>query len=218
MERTIKVKGVGMLFLKPDKTKLKLNLQGKDKSYEKTLQKASDDIKIITNAITKIGFSKEELKTSFVTINQKKEGHYELNQYLVDFEGFEYRTTFEITFFNNNELLGKLLSVLSVLPVEAEIAINYFISDKESSKNNLLALATKDAVEKANLIALAAGVKLGTVLAINYEPSDTNFESPRVGLFSANHMLAKSESNIEMDLEPVIMKVTESVTITYEIE
>ena len=62
MSRTIAVKGVGSLRVKPDYVVIGLELEAKNEVYERAMSLSSEQIEELTQALIKVGFTKEELK------------------------------------------------------------------------------------------------------------------------------------------------------------
>ena len=63
MERTITVKGVGAVSVKPDLIIISMGLNSKDMDYEKSISIASNQINELRSALVKVGFNQEDLKT-----------------------------------------------------------------------------------------------------------------------------------------------------------
>lgn len=218
MERTIKVDGKSNLSIKPDKTCITLTLKGKNKLYQEVLKASTNDLMIVVKALMEIGFSREDLKTSYFTINQTKDGHYEQNKYIIDFEGFEYIQNLKLEFSNNNETINKVLVALSKISIDVEIAINYFIGDVSSIDEELEALAIKAATSKAMFLTTTLGVRLGKIISIECLSDENVFSTNNVMMLSSANRKKGVETGFNVDMEPDNIKLTKSIKLVYEIE
>ena len=64
MMKTITVKGVGNVSVKPDLIVISMNLETKNKDYEKTMDYAAQRIDLLNDALEEIGFEKKSVKTT----------------------------------------------------------------------------------------------------------------------------------------------------------
>ena len=64
MMKTITVKGVGNVSVKPDLIVVSMNLETKNKDYEKTMDYAAQRIDLLNDALEEIGFEKKSVKTT----------------------------------------------------------------------------------------------------------------------------------------------------------
>ena len=69
MNRTITIKGVGRLSLKPDQVAVSLSLDTIDPVYEKAMRTATAELAQLRAAIAGVGFSEDDLKTASFNIN-----------------------------------------------------------------------------------------------------------------------------------------------------
>ena len=74
MTRTIAIKGVGKLSLKPDQVVVSLTLNATDKNYDKTMDTAAKHLEQLRGALVGIGFTKDDLKTTTFNVNMKVSG------------------------------------------------------------------------------------------------------------------------------------------------
>ena len=77
MDRTITVRGVGTATTKPDWVVLRLNLNSRDKEYDKAMELASGNIDKLSEALLAVGFEKDALKTVNFNVNTEYEGYHD---------------------------------------------------------------------------------------------------------------------------------------------
>ena len=71
--RTIKVTGKGKIKVRPDVTRITLNLEGKYKDYSDTLERSSEETEILKNVLEPFGFGRSDLKTLSFNIDAEYE-------------------------------------------------------------------------------------------------------------------------------------------------
>ena len=64
MNRTITIKGIGKLSLKPDQTVVSPTLKTVRADYDKAMDEAAKHLEQLRSAIAEIGFTKDDLKTT----------------------------------------------------------------------------------------------------------------------------------------------------------
>ena len=71
--KTITVKGMGKVSVKPDLIVISMNLETKDKDYEQTMNLASEKINMLSKALQNVGFKKDDIKTCHFNIRTNYE-------------------------------------------------------------------------------------------------------------------------------------------------
>ena len=77
MDRTIAVTGTGSLRVKPDQAERAMELEAKDKDYQRSVALSSEQLEEVTRALTAVGFAKEELKTSAFQVRADYRGEHD---------------------------------------------------------------------------------------------------------------------------------------------
>lgn len=220
MNRTIKVTGKSNIQTSPDCTRISLVLTDVLNEYDLCLAKSVEDMNIIVECIKKLGFERNELKTSSFEIIRKNESYHDKNNnWKSRFIGYQYYQKVNFTFKNDNKRLGQILYALAHLQVVPEINISYFCSEVETIKNNLLSLAIKDAKLKASILTKEANVKLCEILEIDYSWINVSLETDNMRF--CKPMLLEdccTSQTYDVDLEPDDIQASDSVRITYRIE
>ena len=63
MTKTITVKGVGNVSVKPDLIVVSMKLATEDREYDKTMELAEERISLINDSLEKIGFEKNSVQS-----------------------------------------------------------------------------------------------------------------------------------------------------------
>lgn len=220
----IRVTGIGRIKLNPDLTTISMTLEGGCKEYDETLQKSSDDTEILKNMLEKLGFDRSEVKTIYFHVSKKEkrvcvaDGEYE--QKLL---GYSYQHEMKVSFDIDNQRLGRILYTLAhAKQITPQFSVSYSVKDSETAKNLLLENAIKDAKDKAETMARAAGVALGKIKNIDYSWGAINFESTRLGgdaFVCCDDEMEEFDvdASYNMDITPTDIETSDNVTLIWEI-
>lgn len=109
---------------------------------------------------------------------------------------------------NVSENIGKVLDAATAAGSNNVMGISFDLMDPKPQMDKALANAVNDSRRKAEIMAMAAGVKLGKILELSEGYGYTSSNAPRA---------AFSLSAASTPVLPGEMEITASVTITYEI-
>ncbi len=220
MNKIIKVTGKGKLSVKPDLIRLMIELKDVRENYEETLEQSVAQVGILKDCITKLGFDKSDLKTIRFNIDTKYEGYHDENRnWKNKFVGYEFVHSMKLEFAVDNQKLGQILYALSHLTIHPELHMEYTIRDIESAKNELLAKAVADSKTKAKVLSEAAGVELGDIVTIDYSWDEISFKTvPMERCLTMANVGGASDGCYDIDIEADDIKVSDSVTVVWEIK
>ncbi len=214
--RTIRVTGKGQIRLRPDTTRIRLEIGDVLPQYGEAVRQSAEDTERLKDLLTGYGFQRSDLKTLDFGVDPEYESRKEKGAYVQRLVGYRYRHTMKIEFPSDNERLGRILFALAGSPVRPEFGISYTLKDPEAAKNELLAKAVSDARQKAALLADAAGVALKDVQSVDYSWGQIDFE-----IHPLREMKMMSAEPIcdafAMDIEPEDIEAEDSVTVIWEI-
>lgn len=196
MDRIITVRGVGTAKTKPDWVKISINLNAKDKDYEKAMDLASEQIASLNAALREAGFKKGSLKTLNFNVNTEYEGvHDEKGNYRNVFAGYCVWHSLSLEFKLDNKLLSKTLTAVAMADAKPELNIAFTVKDPSEIKEQLLKNAAENAKTKAEVLAAASGVKLGALLNIDYNWGQVNvFSNTNYGMPKMARAVAESNA------------------------
>lgn len=216
--RIIRVTGRGSVSAKPDTTCVKITFEGIYKDYEETVRQSAEKTKILRETIEKSGLPGEDLKTKDFSIESEYESYRDHNDdYKKRFVGYKFHHRTEIQFPKDNKMLGRILYELSVCSVKVEFSIGYTVKDKDAVKKEVIKRAVENSREKAEILATAAGVKLGEIQSIDYSWGEIDIRTSPVDMFEAKRAFAL-EPSYDIDIEPDDIDVADTVTILWEIK
>lgn len=214
--RTIRVTGKGQLKVHPDMTRITISLEGLHKEYEKTLKCSSEDTEELKSLLVPFGFERADLKTLSFNVEPEHEEYKEKEAYKYRLIGYKYRHVMKVEFESDNKRLGKILYALANCPLHPEFRLSYTVKDPEAVKNELLGKAVQDAVAKAEVLAGAAGLKLGDIQNVDYSWGEIDFEYRPMKCLIAEPGMAEG-GRYAMDIEPDDIEVQDTVTVVWEI-
>ena len=213
--RTITVKGVGSVSAKPDVIVIFMQQKTHEREYDKMMKKAAEDLDGIRKAIAGAGHDPAELKTSRFGVDtdyeSKKDSKGNYKRY---FKGYICTHCLNFEFDYDAQELGKVLSALAGCEAKPEFSIRFSVKNKDAMKERMLENAVTNAMSKASVLAKAAGVRLGEILAINYSWGELNIYSQTQ--YSVDYCMAESEP-MEMNIEPEDVEASDTVTVVWAI-
>ncbi len=222
MERTIRVTGKGRISVTPDTIRLLITQSSVEPTYEGAIHESAERKNELNAALSRLDFKKEDLKTLYFDVNTEYESYQAKDkswkQRLV---GYKYTHRMKLEFPKDNEMLGKLLGVVSKITGEPEFSLQYTIADPEAAKNELLAKAVADSKAKASVLTGAAGVELGDILTIDYSWGEVDFITRPTGDVMLRECCEYGDcedESIDIDIEADDIDVTDTVTVVWAIK
>ena len=218
MNRTITIKGLGKLSLKPNRTVISLTVKTVDPSHDKAMEQAAAHLAQLRGALVGIGFAKDDLKTANFNVGTEYESERDKSgNYKRIFAGYCVTHQLKLKFDFDPQRLSKTLGAIAACVAEPELNVQFTVKDKEAVNAALLESACTNAKAKARILARASGVTLGDLISIDYSWDELQLFSPtRYGMEEAcMRMAGAAPTNIEM--EPDNIDVSDSVTFVWEI-
>jgi hypothetical protein len=213
-ERTLTVKGTGQASLPPDTIQLDFDLESKAENYDETINLAGTRLEQLRSCLANVGFSKSDLVTTNFSVNTDYESvKNEEGEYIRVFKGYSVRNNLKLSFPIDTHRLAMILEQLSACEANPELSIHFLLTDDTKLKELLLQDAVADATQKANILALAAGVRLDDILAITYDWSNIVYRNREMML---EESVAYSAAAI--DIQPDNVSASDTVTIVWEIK
>lgn len=218
MSKTITVKGIGKATAKPDYVVISMELESTHKSYDKAMSIAANNIQQLTETLCGIGFEKESLKTTNFDVDtdydrvQDYNGHYKSV-----FVGYEVTHYLKLAFDFSMDRLSETLSAVFECSSHPQLSISFTVKDTTAINEEMLRSAAANARKKAEILCEASGVKMGALIAIDYNWTELNFHS------RTQYMLRERTRDFGMtdsaiDIEPDDIDVSDTATFVWEIE
>ncbi len=212
--KTITVKGVGAVSVKPDYVELSIGISGSAYKYEAALEKANKSAVLVQKAAVKLGFKETDLKTLNFNIREKKSYNSKLGKDI--FEGYRCSYDFKLGFDFDMKKLSEIMTRFSKCGANPDLAISFTVKDKTAISNELLASATKDAKRKAEILVDSANAKLCELVSIDYDWSEISFVSR--SRFSRGIEHLRMCAAPAPDITPDNIRASDTATFVWRIE
>jgi len=221
--RTIRVTGKGQIRVRPDMTRIVMEIEGITMEYSEALRRASVNVEKLKDLVAGFGLKRSDLKTLNFNVNTEYESYKQNDVYRQRFVGYKVHQDLKIEFPSDHELLGRMVYALAHCPVRPEFRLSYTVQDPEAAKNELLGEAVVDARAKALVLTQAAGVRLREIQNIDYSWGEINLEvRPMDRMLMADAMpmkaMAGASDSYDMDMEPDDIEISDTVTVIWEID
>ena len=214
--RTITVKGIGAVSVKPDLIVLRLSMETAEYEYDAAMKAAAEKIDFLNKALEAAGFEKKSAKTADFRVRADYD---RLNDgkgnYTSVFMGYKCRHELKIEFDFDTKRLAKALSEISKCIAKPEISIDFTVKDSSAVSGELLKAAAKNAREKAEILCAASGAKLGELLSIDYNRGELHLYSATDYDVEGKCMMPGAAD--DMDIEPEEIKARDTATFAWEI-
>lgn len=214
--RTITVKGIGAVSVKPDLIVLRLSMETAEYEYDAAMKAAAEKIDFLNKALEAAGFEKKSAKTAdfrvradYDSLNDGK------GNYTSVFMGYKCRHELKIEFDFDTKRLAKALSEISKCIAKPEISIDFTVKDSSAVSGELLKAAVKNAREKAEILCAASGAKLGGLLSIDYNWGELHLYSATDYDVEGKCLMMGAAD--DMDIEPEEIKARDTATFEWEI-
>ena len=214
--RTITVKGIGAVSVKPDLIVLRLSMETAEYEYDAAMKAAAEKIDFLNKALEAAGLEKKSAKTADFMVRADYD---RLNDgkgnYTSVFMGYKCRHELKIEFDFDTKRLAKALSEISKCIAKPEISIDFTVKDSSAVSGELLKAAVKNAREKAEILCAASGAKLGELLSIDYNWGELHlYSATDYDVEGKCMMLGVAD---DMDIEPEEIKARDTATFAWEI-
>ena len=214
--RTITVKGIGAVSVKPDLIVLRLSMETAEYEYDAAMKAAAEKIDFLNKALEAAGFEKKSAKTADFRVRADYD---RLNDgkgnYTSVFMGYKCRHELKIEFDFDTKRLAKALSEISKCIAKPEISIDFTVKDSSAVSGELLKAAVKNAREKAEILCAASGAKLGDLLSIDYNWGELHLYSETDYDVEGKCLMMGAAD--DMDIEPEEIKARDTATFAWEI-
>ena len=216
--KTITVKGVGNVSVKPDFIVLSLSLESTDTDYETAMQLAAAKITELNKSLEQIGLEKESVKTTDFNVCTEYESRKDFKgDYHRVFVGYTVRHRLKVSFDFDTKVLAKALGAIASCVAEPELSVGFTVKDSSAVNEELLRSAARNAKKKAEILCAASGAMLGDLVTIDYNWGEINVYSRTHYDMDCDCMKLSAPSIADIDIEPDDIDVHDTVTFVWQI-
>ncbi|MGL5507092.1 MAG: SIMPL domain-containing protein, partial [Paraclostridium sp.] len=164
----LSVNGFGSVFTKADMAILTVGVT----TYNEDIQVAQNinnkNVNLVISSLVGFGVAREDINADSISINRVYDNNTN------NFKGYEIKTLIRIEV-NNLSKLGDIYSLAIENNANSDVNISFTISELKPYYNKALISATKDALNKASLLAKSLGIKLKPLPESIYENSSAQY-------------------------------------------
>lgn len=217
MAKSITVKGIGRASAKPDYVVLSMTLEAKRKDYQEAMNMAADQIQYLNDTLSSIGFEKGSTKTTNFNVRtdydrvKDRYGNYESV-----FRGYEVTHQLKLAFDFDMGRLSQALSAIASCLSQPELSVAFTVKDATAINEEMLRSATVNAKRKAEILCEASGVKLGNLIAIDYNWGELDIYS-HTRFDCCEEAMAPMMAAKTIDIDPDDIDVSDTATFVWEI-
>jgi uncharacterized protein YggE len=206
---TISVTGVGEVIVTPDTANIQIGVQTFNQELSVAQADSNEQTQNIIDTLTSAGVKKADIQTSNFSVSVRQD--YDDKGVPTDVLGYDVYNTLSVTVRNLDDL-GTILDQVVGAGANQIYGITFYRSDLTDATSTAREAAVKDARERADQLAAAAGVEIGAIVNITegYSQSVTPVD---YGKGYAGEMAADSAVPIQAGSQSVQI----IVTITYNI-
>ena len=214
----IKVTGKGSIHVVPDVTRLRVMIDRVFKTYDEAYKQAKENARWIAEILEYNKKSGKLAKTIRFDITEHTVSKYDSkNNYIGQVkDGYDLDQCFKIDLGIDSVLLNKIIRGVGKFIPGAQVRVGYTILDPRPFQLKMLERAIKDATEKAKIMALAAGCKLGSVSSIKYGQQELEIYSEARNIHSNEEAMACNSSSL--DITPDDLSMNDTVDVEWELE
>lgn len=203
---TIRIQGQGQTSVAPDIVVLSITVSSKDKDYGKAVAALNRGSSTLRESLVEAGEDQQSLKTDSFSITTESEF---LDGRRV-FSGFVGNHKLTLRLPLDQLRIAKVFGAIFRSGAAPEVSLSFSVSDPEAVKRRVLESAVKNARQRAETIATAAGQKLGRIVNIEYGEREICIASNQFALGSA-------VCEEVPDFTPSDIESTDTVQITWEL-
>ena len=201
--------GEGKATAAPDVITITLGVETRNVSASAAAALNAKLMNSTINALLSAGLKKKDVQTSHYSLTTQTEENPVPTGAEKNKTPPQFVATNQVTArMNVSENIGKVLDAATAAGSNNVMGISFDLRDPKPQMDKALAQAVNDSRRKAEIMAMAAGVKLGKILELSEGYGYTSSNAPRA---------AFSLSAAPTPVLPGEMEITSSVTVTYEI-
>lgn len=212
----ITVKGVGTVKTKPDFVYISLELNSLDSEYTAAVNKANESIEKLQNALSAVGYAKDDLKTLNFNVSTEYDYVQKNGRNERIFRGYNCSYSLKLGFDFTAKALANTLTAIANSGADAEFSISFTVKEPEKVSEALLASATENARKKAEILCKASGKTLGELVSIDYDWSEVSVYSDSGYALAAAPRMMKADACVP-EFTPDDINSSDSVAFVWEI-
>lgn len=209
--RTITVSGEGKVVVKPDIAEISVSVISEDKTVSKVIKSNTEKMNGVIDKMKTLGIDEKDMTTSGYNLNPVYNYPENLPPVIT---GYRLDQTLALKI-RNLDLVDNVIDDATTAGANDVYGLTFTLDNDTEIMNQAREKAFAEAKKKAEMMAEAAGVKLGDVYTFS-EGSNVPYPTPYYGM--AKMAYAVEEDMATPNIQSGSQEYTDNVSITYEIE
>jgi uncharacterized protein len=201
----ITIEGNGHLRIQPDLAVITCEVSAVNRSYTEANREMNRRTELLRQALADVGLEKTDLKTLNYAVTRHTE--HDPKTHVQNFVGYNAHHSLGLRLPLDKERLNVVMEALLVSAADAQVNVSFTMADQEATRTRLLTTAVANARQRAEVIAQAAGVRLGKI---------TNIMKHGVTEMRVLHTSYFYDPGTP-NMEASSLAVSDSVTVTWEL-
>lgn len=207
-EGAITVSGGGQVNLAADMAYVTLGISISDSDVSTVMQQANTSIDSICAALVESGLPKDCISTDYLYISPQYDYSGDNSNEII---GYNVNSGLKLTI-DDVDAVGSYIDVAFAAGANSFDSITFAVKDNSEARDEALRLAVADAEKKANVLAEAAGMKLGDIVTIEENNSDSYYNTEG---FAAKDI---ADAGAGTSVYPSKVNVSVQVQVCYALE
>ena len=207
-EGAITVSGGGQVNLAADMAYVTLGISISDSDVSTVMQQANTSIDSICAALVESGLPKDCISTDYLYISPQYDYSGDNSNEII---GYNVNSGLKLTIYDV-DAVGSYIDVAFAAGANSFDSITFAVKDNSEARDEALRLAVADAEKKANVLAEAAGMKLGDIVSIEENNSDSYYNTEG---FAAKDI---ADADAGTSVYPSKVNVSVQVQVCYALE
>lgn len=209
-QRTLSVDGTGTAFLTPDIAYVYLGVHTEKLTAAEAVEENNAQTQTVIQALTEFGVDAKDIRTTNFSIWPMDKIDPATGTYTGE-KTYAVDNTVYVTV-RDLETMGDLLDTVIQAGANTVQSIQFDVADKDAALGTARTDAVKDATEKAQELATAAGVELGELHSVSFT------SVPMYPIFDGRGGGGAAEAAAAVPIQPGQLSFTVTVTVTYSIK
>lgn len=208
--RVIRVQGRGRLAVRPDRIHLCFTVRSTHADFDRSVRLCNDGVRALREAAAATGAQAAQLQTGCFRVSEETSYEGGRRQGV----GFSAEQSVTLILPWEREHVGKVLAALLGSGARPQVALHFDVADQEPLKQAVLAEAVRNARNRAEVLAQAAGIGLGRLVTLEYGTAELFIRNPEAGAALGSPGTVACEAP---EVEPEDLVVEDTVTLVWEL-
>lgn len=207
------VQGTSEISLAPDEVVFNITINRMDKDFAVALDQLNESVNRLKSALAKQDVEEKSIRTVHYNIHE----NWKYNSGKRYKEGYTATHSLTVHIDFAKKRMKEVYKAIVATGIEVNMNLSFGLKDRKQYEEQLMSEAVRDARRKADVLAEASGVSITGILHIEYGTSGYTQANRNYG-YKMLESAAMDAGNSNIDVTPGNIKLTDRVTIQYQLE